>query len=1224
MSSSDQDMSDTSNMESPYSQITESPYSSPSQQVPQLANFMDVLTCKETQHRRGKSGPYLRIVEQPQDHFRFRYRSEMIGTHGCLLGRSTNSSKTKTHPTVELMNYAGKALIRCVLAQHNNTHEHPHKLLEDDQDRDVSKEVPGNGSYMVGFGGMGIIHTAKKDVATLLFKKYTAQGVTMDDKDLRLHCENITRNINLNIVRLKFSAHDLATDAEICPPVFSEPIHNMKSAATNDLKICRISRISGGPRGGDDVFVLVEKVNKKNIIIRFYELDPSGEEVWTANGVFLQSDVHHQYAIVFRTPKYKDLQIASDVKVFVELVRPSDGRTSEPREFTYKADPVYRQNKKRKANSSYSSINSSSGGSLNSMELPTAVQAVNNQHTISNLDALNAEQMVDLNAYANNIPRIPQAFVASDNPMANALMHDVSGAVSLSPAPLSAPLAAPLAAPLSAPLAAPLAQHYSSVGPPELQLNSTELDNIVNGSIPPEERSRFHEMFNNDYMRPFNDSFPLIGMTMLTSDSGRAKDSKRPLSSEASSPSAMMIDDEVPLKGNKNSEYTAYYTSEDGIEVKKLVKELCEIIRNKSGYKKQVVREKLERLFEMRLSNGDTFLHMTLCSNQPSLEFIVKLIHNMRMTHLLNLRNHRMKTILHLAVENDLPKLVTFLVSKGCDPMAEDNDGNNAVHYAVIYQTCLVPLLDAIRDNNVSFDINAYNNEKQTALHLAAVHWSERGARALLARGAARGARDAAARTALHLAAYDGALPAARALAHHLPPGEIDAIDGQGNTALQIVCGGEQKEHSLEIMKLLLDNKADPMKHEEFNKPAWKLCTDKPEMFELMQKYVSFKTLREDNLEIKSEPEDEYESADDGEGYEEAGVLRQCARAVSRALDASGGWRALARRLPRAPPPHRLAAAASPARDLLDHLQVTDPAPPPPAARAAAAPPRRRRQPRARPARPPAGNRPRSPAACRARRRRTASPPPPAPRATCSTTCSPARDLLDHLQVTDPAPPPPAARAAAAPPRRRRQPRARPARPPAGNRPRSPAACRARRRRTASPPPPAPRATCSTTCSPARDLLDHLQVTDPAPPPPAARAAAAPPRRRRQPRARPARPPAGNRPRSPAACRARRRRTASPPPPAPRATCSTTCSPARDLLDHLQVTDPAPPPPAARAAAAPPRRRRQPRARPARPPAGNRPRSPAACRARRRRTASPPPPAPRATCSTTCRNMMNI
>ncbi|KAH9640396.1 hypothetical protein HF086_018062 [Spodoptera exigua] len=345
-STSDHDMSDSSNSPMSYS-IRYSPHSSPSQQVPQLASDLTELTCADNKRQflRQANKPCLRITEQPQNHFRFRYVSEMVGTHGCLLGKSYGTNKTKTHPTVELLNYTGKALIRCRLAQHNNTEEHPHKLLEDEQDRDMSCLVPDQGSYKVRFGGIGIIHTAKKDVAPLLFKKYSQQlkNSNLSLKDLQVQCESIARTINLNIVRLKFSAHDVTTGQEICEPVFSEPIHNMK-----------------------------------NIMIRFFELDENGERSWTNVGRFVQSDVHHQYAIVFRTPPYKVPDTPVDVEVYIELVRPSDGRTSEPKQFTYKANRAHKQIKKRKAGSSHCSIGSSSSGSLkNGCDIPISV--VNHQ-----------------------------------------------------------------------------------------------------------------------------------------------------------------------------------------------------------------------------------------------------------------------------------------------------------------------------------------------------------------------------------------------------------------------------------------------------------------------------------------------------------------------------------------------------------------------------------------------------------------------------------------------------------------------------------------------------------------------------------------------------------------------------------------------------------------------------------------------------------------------------
>lgn len=45
--------------------------------------------------------PSLVITEQPVEKFRFRYKSEMHGTHGSLMGRTSEKSK-KTYPTVEV------------------------------------------------------------------------------------------------------------------------------------------------------------------------------------------------------------------------------------------------------------------------------------------------------------------------------------------------------------------------------------------------------------------------------------------------------------------------------------------------------------------------------------------------------------------------------------------------------------------------------------------------------------------------------------------------------------------------------------------------------------------------------------------------------------------------------------------------------------------------------------------------------------------------------------------------------------------------------------------------------------------------------------------------------------------------------------------------------------------------------------------------------------------
>lgn len=46
--------------------------------------------------------------------------------------------------------------------------------------------------------------------------------------------------------------------------------------------------------------------------------------------------------------------------------------------------------------------------------------------------------------------------------------------------------------------------------------------------------------------------------------------------------------------------------------------------------------------------------------------------------------------------------------------MEEDSEGNNAIHYAVVYDSCIGPLLDAIKNYHIhNCDINAFNNGKK-------------------------------------------------------------------------------------------------------------------------------------------------------------------------------------------------------------------------------------------------------------------------------------------------------------------------------------------------------------------------------------------------------------------------------------------------------------------------------------------------------------------------------
>lgn len=136
--------------------------------------------------------------------------------------------------------------------------------------------------------------------------------------------------MDLSIVRLRFSAFLRASDGSFSlplKPVISQPIHDSKSPGASNLKISRMDKTAGSVRGGDEVYLLCDKVQKDDIEVRFYEDDENG---WQAFGDFSPTDVHKQYAIVFRTPPYHKMKIERPVTVFLQLKRKRGGMSLTP------------------------------------------------------------------------------------------------------------------------------------------------------------------------------------------------------------------------------------------------------------------------------------------------------------------------------------------------------------------------------------------------------------------------------------------------------------------------------------------------------------------------------------------------------------------------------------------------------------------------------------------------------------------------------------------------------------------------------------------------------------------------------------------------------------------------------------------------------------------------------------------------------------------------------
>ncbi|ESN92722.1 hypothetical protein HELRODRAFT_69490 [Helobdella robusta] len=294
----------------------------------------------------ARKDPCVSIDEQPKQRgLRFRYKCEGRSA-GSIPGEHSTSDR-KTYPSIKIHNFEGPAAIVVVscVTKDKPYYPHPHNLVGQDCKDGVCTVKVKNPSSVITFPNIGIQCCKRHDVEDNLKIR---EKIRVDPYSTGYPSAN--NNIDLNSVRLCFQV--FLPDANkkfthIVPPIVSQPIIDKKSV--HDLVICRLSRQSGYAVGGDEVFLLCEKINKDDIQVRFFE-ETDDREVWEGNGDFAPNDVHRQYAIVFKTPPYRNPDIQEPVTVFVQLRRPSDDEVGDPKPFQYiPQDPdPYGLNMKRK------------------------------------------------------------------------------------------------------------------------------------------------------------------------------------------------------------------------------------------------------------------------------------------------------------------------------------------------------------------------------------------------------------------------------------------------------------------------------------------------------------------------------------------------------------------------------------------------------------------------------------------------------------------------------------------------------------------------------------------------------------------------------------------------------------------------------------------------------------------------------------------------------------
>ena len=253
---------------------------------------------------------------------RFRYKAEMKNKHGCILGKN-HQKKAKKFPTVGLQDVpADVDTVRLRLGLYTvERKHHVHKIMakqfseHDFIEVDVSRK---NGFQHV-WQGLRIINTRRINFEETLFcrikkvyleekgRKNNENQLDLTDPEevqLKSDAANMAREVTekLNTVVLGFEAFRVENGIflPLCPMAFTNPIKNQKNPSTGKLKIFRISASSGSVRGGEEIFIFIERVKREDVQVRFFQLDENEQRVWQKLAEFTEGDVHRQYAIAFR------------------------------------------------------------------------------------------------------------------------------------------------------------------------------------------------------------------------------------------------------------------------------------------------------------------------------------------------------------------------------------------------------------------------------------------------------------------------------------------------------------------------------------------------------------------------------------------------------------------------------------------------------------------------------------------------------------------------------------------------------------------------------------------------------------------------------------------------------------------------------------------------------------------------------------------------------------
>ncbi|CAL1298830.1 unnamed protein product [Larinioides sclopetarius] len=520
-------------------------------------------------------------------------------------------------------------------------------------------------------------------------------------------------------------------------------------------------------------FYYVIKLKKEDIKVRFFE----EESDWEAYGDFNPAEIHHQVAIVLKTPPYQTRNVKKTV--YIELVRPSDSKVSEARQFEYipdeedgmfldrkmrnmqtacvvKNEPSEISRKRKRtdpeegaessaSDSAYSSVMDSPQSSEDEPLFPEIQTSMDIGSDVGSYALSQFLELVDEDSLLEE--KIGKTFAryilsqdedpAIEGQMVNTFAHNI-----------------------------PSQNEVSTI---EGQMGNTFAFNV------PSQDGNFRnleQIFAQCYI-------PVVeadGMDGILSSM-----------------------DSMSLAGQQEQEMQKA-SNDFVVGMKRILESRGE--RTFLHYAAQLI--------PLDDEDGNSMLHLGIMEQNENWNFIWKMV-EMASEDIINSQNKFKETALHLAIKGNHVKILLLLLARGGDPNLSDRNGNNCLHLAAKYGhiKCLKVLLppSGFRRTwkHAISDIDIVNYDGMSALHIAVTENFEECVNFLLSSKADVNLPEKkCGRACLHLAIERPSL--LKAILKQ-PDVDIDAEDFGGCTAVQLACLKTGK--SFEVVSSMLKDDKD-------------------------------------------------------------------------------------------------------------------------------------------------------------------------------------------------------------------------------------------------------------------------------------------------------------------------------------------------------------------------------------------------------------------------------